>query len=1175
MNQEMGVSVISCETSEDGTQGRHPLGGDDDEDEFIPKKNAVNPHKALNGTGMQSSDSSAILPSPSPPESAATPIASAEVTEVSEVGDESSEVEEVPSASSSALVAGSESPPQSRKRRRLKKLGSDSPGIGLASGTGPSGDPGGGGCANDAAIAAALESDEMEGYEARSGEDGEAEAETVKLSKKERHKVKKEAAAERERVRERKKKKDLRRRGAEALGKCLNVAYEMSEKLIASLGGEDEANRASIRERMSAGRCHFRRSHNLPALSESTSGVIDELKEYQRAGVHWMCELHHMDRDGILADEMGLGKTAQTCVFLNHLYRSELCPCPSVVVCPATLVDNWCGELERWAPDVRVLKYHGSQSRRRDLIEEYWDSEGNIHVLVTSFQTLVNPWDRSVFIKELDFGYLVVDEAHNLKNAESSVYKLMKNKISSSRRLLLTGSPIQNHISELSNLFLFIMPHLFDKESLELSLQSFQHIAHKRQKKKRSASDAHLSDPADDDSVSPTAASNQPSKIEGEKLTIAVNSPSDTPSGITCSTPSANEASECGTPMSCGPTPTTAASQRKAKEVHIQLLKLLGQSDEACTSPSRASSSSSSIPPHTSEKVLPVEVRCLQMLLGPFILRRLKHEVLSDLPTKHSLVELVEMKGRQLDMYQKEVQFADTDLAKALSHYSRVIAKSSVAQLGMNEEIVETVDTGVKGENEKRGMSEVSGLKHNQDKRENTGEEIKDVGEVKEINELSTANSDTCSEIKATEGDVNEKKRLMEATLSSTPSPTTSAPSPSPQLGLHSASVSPPTSNSPKPPTGTPPATSRGPPKAEGRAASQLVKHLLPRLRRICNHPLLGRGFYSPDQYETIIDIFTTKIPGFVGNSRSKVAAELSAWSDHDIHLASQQHAPLAEFAIPKEQFLDSAKVQRMIEIIKNKTEKGEKVLVFSQFTMYLNLLAEVLIFALPSVGCCRLDGDTPINERQDMVHRFQTDESVKVFLLSTRAGGTGLNLTAAKAVILMDQDWNPHNDRQAEDRVHRLGQTHEVTVHRLCCRGTVEESILKCCQRKLNLDEAFGGDTETLQAAILQNSFTLSSAVPRLPSKPQAASDTQDTPKREREEATGASPRDEASKSSICKKRRHVESRSSSKESSVKREKGSTHSKGEAKRSASSSSSTSTVSARIPKKRHPPDKSE
>lgn len=105
------------------------------------------------------------------------------------------------------------------------------------------------------------------------------------------------------------------------------------------------------------------------------------------------------------------------------------------------------------------------------------------------------------------------------------------------------------------------------------------------------------------------------------------------------------------------------------------------------------------------------------------------------------------------------------------------------------------------------------------------------------------------------------------------------------------------------------------------------------------------------------------------------------------------------------------------------------------------------------------------------MVAAFQAENSdLRVFLLSTKAGGVGLNLTKASTVILMDQDWNPHNDRQAEDRVHRLGQTSDVTIYRLCCRHSFEETVLSCCKRKLELDEAFGGVAEALPLEILDD---------------------------------------------------------------------------------------------------------
>eukprot|EP01053_Blabericola_migrator_P001786 Blabericola_migrator_1__1785@NODE_1483_length_4448_cov_287_859165_g973_i0_p3_GENE_NODE_1483_length_4448_cov_287_859165_g973_i0NODE_1483_length_4448_cov_287_859165_g973_i0_p3_ORF_typecomplete_len255_score44_23Helicase_C/PF00271_31/1_1e07_NODE_1483_length_4448_cov_287_859165_g973_i07661530 len=105
------------------------------------------------------------------------------------------------------------------------------------------------------------------------------------------------------------------------------------------------------------------------------------------------------------------------------------------------------------------------------------------------------------------------------------------------------------------------------------------------------------------------------------------------------------------------------------------------------------------------------------------------------------------------------------------------------------------------------------------------------------------------------------------------------------------------------------------------------------------------------------------------------------------------------------------------------------------------------------------------------MVSAFQADNSdYSVFLLSTKAGGVGLNLTKASTVLLMDQDWNPHNDRQAEDRVHRLGQTDDVVVYRLCCRHSFEETILSCCKKKLELDEAFGGTTDSLPLEIFED---------------------------------------------------------------------------------------------------------
>lgn len=107
------------------------------------------------------------------------------------------------------------------------------------------------------------------------------------------------------------------------------------------------------------------------------------------------------------------------------------------------------------------------------------------------------------------------------------------------------------------------------------------------------------------------------------------------------------------------------------------------------------------------------------------------------------------------------------------------------------------------------------------------------------------------------------------------------------------------------------------------------------------------------------------------------------------------------------------------------------------------------------------LTGSTAVDVRQGLVDEFTEDETIPVFLLSTKAGGMGINLTAASVVILFDQDFNPHNDKQAADRAYRIGQKRDVDIVKLISRGTIEEDMLKLGQTKLALDEAVAGDAE------------------------------------------------------------------------------------------------------------------
>lgn len=103
-----------------------------------------------------------------------------------------------------------------------------------------------------------------------------------------------------------------------------------------------------------------------------------------------------------------------------------------------------------------------------------------------------------------------------------------------------------------------------------------------------------------------------------------------------------------------------------------------------------------------------------------------------------------------------------------------------------------------------------------------------------------------------------------------------------------------------------------------------------------------------------------------------------------------------------------------------------------------------------------RLDGSSKVEERRDMVADFQRTNDIFAFLLSTRAGGLGINLTAADTVIFYDSDWNPTNDQQAMDRAHRVGQTKQVTVYRLVTKGTIEDRILQRARQKSEVHGCF-----------------------------------------------------------------------------------------------------------------------
>lgn len=153
-----------------------------------------------------------------------------------------------------------------------------------------------------------------------------------------------------------------------------------------------------------------------------------------------------------------------------------------------------------------------------------------------------------------------------------------------------------------------------------------------------------------------------------------------------------------------------------------------------------------------------------------------------------------------------------------------------------------------------------------------------------------------------------------------------------------------------------------------------------------------------------------------------------------------------------------SSKVETLVDKLEEVTNSGHKALVFSQWTSLLNLIEPLLM--QKNIGFVRLDGST--KDRQGVVETFQTDDNIPIFLSSLKAGGTGLNLTEADHVFLVDPWWNPAVEDQAADRAHRIGQTKSVIVYKMVTKDTVEERILVLQDRKRQLAEtALGGASQ------------------------------------------------------------------------------------------------------------------
>jgi SNF2 family DNA or RNA helicase len=156
-----------------------------------------------------------------------------------------------------------------------------------------------------------------------------------------------------------------------------------------------------------------------------------------------------------------------------------------------------------------------------------------------------------------------------------------------------------------------------------------------------------------------------------------------------------------------------------------------------------------------------------------------------------------------------------------------------------------------------------------------------------------------------------------------------------------------------------------------------------------------------------------------------------------------------------------SGKFEDAMRMLKNAMHEGHKILVFSQFVKHLRLVHARL--QTDGIDHYFLDGQTPREERKNLVERFNKNSKIKVFLISLKAGGLGLNLTSADYVILLDPWWNPAVEQQAIDRSHRIGQKRTVISYRFITKNSVEEKIMALQARKRTISDSLVSAEESL----------------------------------------------------------------------------------------------------------------
>ncbi|KAI5285425.1 swr1 complex component, partial [Ascosphaera aggregata] len=694
------------------------------------------------------------------------------------------------------------------------------------------------------------------------------------------------------------------------------------------------------------------------------------LRKYQHYGLDWLAGLYNNNINGILADEMGLGKTIQTIALLAHLAIEHEVWGPHLVVVPTSVMLNWEMEFKKWAPGFKILTYYGSQEERRQK-RRGWMDDDRWHVCITSYQLVLQ--DQQTF-KRRNWHYMILDEAHNIKNFRSQRWQTLLT-FKTRSRLLLTGTPLQNNLTELWSLLFFLMP----SDDNNMGIEGFADLRNFSEWFRRPVEQIleHGRETMDDEAkqvVTKLHTVLRPYILRRLKIDVEKQMPAKYEHVVVCKLSKRQRYLYDGF-MSRAQTKETLASGN-----YLSIINCLMQLRKVCNHPDLFETR-----PITTSFAMPKSAIADYEISELLVRRRL----------------LAENPGEKLNLdFMNLVPISDEKLSKILADDTKNIA----------------------------AHCRLSKLREEQSRATNwrlefDGSTVKTALESTE-NALRKNRVEKLEQCIYTQSQRHARQPVFGKAL----------------IDMLTISAKPKSISAPP------------------RNKCELLDWYIDKSSTVSSmvYSLEERSL----QLKPIIEKYAVVTPSVVAPGITDLALTPIETRMLSPSMVFPAHDPLYEpqtrltIAFPDKRLLqyDCGKLQQLEALLRKLQAGGHRVLIFTQMTKMLDILEQFL--NIHGYLYLRLDGATKIEQRQILTDRFNSDPRILVFILSSRSGGLGINLTGADTVIFYDLDWNPAMDKQCQDRCHRIGQTRDVHIYRLVSEYTIESNILRKANQKRLLDD-------------------------------------------------------------------------------------------------------------------------